>query len=222
VKRSLIVGTTLATAVFIVLAIVTSMNATDGVNTSVESAVYGIRADWLTAVMRSMTFLGEWYSLGPAAILILLVPRWRTVAIPAVASLAVSAVLNIVLKTLFAVPRPTGHRLIEESGFGFPSGHAQSSAGFVGVLVVAALRAGFRAVYRHLVAVLAWAFILLVGLSRVYLGVHSPVDVLAGFALGAAGAWLVVALFDWFARGRFGRSRLARGRVRTHDSASAA
>jgi len=81
-------------------------------------------------------------------------------------------------KSVFQVPRPEGVALVEASGYSFPSGHAMGSLGFFGSL---ALLVGQRVVW-----VVSGAMVFLIGLSRVYLGVHYPLDVITGWAVGGA------------------------------------
>jgi membrane protein DedA with SNARE-associated domain/membrane-associated phospholipid phosphatase len=105
------------------------------------------------------------------------------------AAVAGSAFLNHVLKGLFERPRPHfEHPLLVESSFSFPSGHAMESFvvyGMLAYLAVLALRS-----WESRVAVVfeAALLVVLIGFSRIYLGVHYFSDVLAGYAAG--GVWL--------------------------------
>ncbi|MGY2893241.1 phosphatase PAP2 family protein [Deinococcus sp. UYEF24] len=104
-----------------------------------------------------------------------------------------AALLNVALKLVFARARPQVIPwLWEEGDASFPSGHA-SMAAALAVTLTALL---WRTPYRWMSAVLGVVYVALMGVSRVYLGVHYPTDVLAGWALGLAWAG-GVALVLW-------------------------
>lgn len=103
-----------------------------------------------------------------------------------------SALLNLGAKQLFARERPSlWESIAPESTFSFPSGHAMGSITLAAVLVLLA----WHTRCRWWVTLPMAAFTLMVGLSRVYLGVHYPSDILAGWAVAIAwtvGAYLLV------------------------------
>lgn len=106
--------------------------------------------------------------------------------------LAGAAILNFILKLFFRRARPDIFAAIPQTGYSFPSGHAMVSLPFYGYLGYVAGR--FTATRRmwFLWMGAALALVVAIGLSRIYLGVHFPSDVLAGFLAGAA--WLTVCI----------------------------
>lgn len=99
-----------------------------------------------------------------------------------------AASISWLLKVLVDRPRPMlWPRLVRDYGASFPSGHSVYAAGFAALFILLC----WRTKWRYTVSGLALAWMLLMGLSRVYLGVHYPSDVLAGWALGWGWVFLV-------------------------------
>jgi undecaprenyl-diphosphatase len=143
--------------------------------------------------------LGYQWGLIPAdtliVLLLLALRRWREASFAFLAFVG-SALLNIGAKHFFQRQRPSlWESIAPESTFSFPSGHAMGSMTLAAVLVALA----WQTRWRWPVTIAAGAFVALVGLSRVYLGVHYPSDILAGWC--AALAW-VMGLYLVLFRGR--------------------
>ena len=117
--------------------------------------------------------------------------RWREATFAGV-SLGGSALLNMATKQFFQRDRPAlWESIAPEHTFSFPSGHAMGSATLAMVVVLLC----WHTRWRWLAVALATLFALLVGASRIYLGVHYPSDILGGFAAGIAwvsGVYLVL------------------------------
>lgn len=150
-------------------------------------------------VFVAVSKLGYLYGVVPFDIALVLVltglRRFREATFAAVA-LGGAALLNLATKQLFARDRPTLWESISpETTFSFPSGHAMGSATLACVLI--ALAWGTR--WRLPVLAVAGTFAFAVGASRVYLGVHYPSDILAGWA--AATAWALAAYLVVFRGG---------------------
>ena len=148
--------------------------------------------DWLNEPMRLVTALGYYYVVVPllAVSIVLLYRRgWRLSAVLLAVSTGGSVVLTTVLKGVFQRARPelfdSGY---QASFYSFPSGHATVAVGFYGMLTVI-LAYRLRGSARWAVAVTGLLVVLLIGFSRLYLGVHYPTDVLAGYL--SALLWLV-------------------------------
>lgn len=161
---------------------------------------------WLQHVMIDLTALGSTSVLTlivMLAVSYLLAIRRRLVALVLVASVAGGALLNVFLKMSFARPRPdlVAH-LVKETTMSFPSGHSANSAVIYLTLAILLASTQIRSRVRWLIIICALLITMIIGLSRVYLGVHWPSDVVAGWVVGAT--W---ALFCWFVMARV-RDRL--------------
>jgi undecaprenyl-diphosphatase len=95
---------------------------------------------------------------------------------------------DVLLKGLFQRVRPDINRLVEVSGYSFPSGHAMVSIAFYGMIAYMFFLNSKTTFYKIIVPILLTILIFIIGISRIYLGVHYPSDVIAGFASG--GLWL--------------------------------
>ena len=93
------------------------------------------------------------------------------------------ASLNQILKEIFQRERPIGYRLIEMTGYSFPSGHAMVSMAFYGLLIYIIKRLVKNKKLKNLLISLNVIIIILVGISRIYLGVHYFSDVIAGYSI---------------------------------------
>lgn len=154
------------------------------------------REPWLTAGMQVVTWLGSAAVLVPVLLVLGLVARrvrgtWRP-AVFLVAALGGASASSAVVKLLVARPRPTSDALVAALGYAFPSGHSTAAAaGWLAAALVAGSLGRSFGLRVSLVAA-ALPVVVLVGVSRVYLGVHAATDVLGGWALG--GLWLAVVL----------------------------
>jgi len=147
---------------------------------------------WLTLPMKFFSFLGteEFYML------VLPVLYWcinSSLGIQVAFILMVSGGVNEAFKMAFHGPRPYWYSsqvkgLAAETSFGVPSGHAQNAISVWGIMA-----AGIRKWWAWLVAAL---IIFLIGLSRLYLGVHFPHDVLLGWLIGGLLLWLMVRFWN--------------------------
>ena len=129
----------------------------------------------------------------------LAIRRWADAVFLAVSALA--PVVNLGLKELVERPRPDMDLwLVMETGFSFPSGHSVFAASFLGALIWVTGRPGIldsRPTVRRVTQAVLLLLILAVGFSRVYLGVHWPSDVIAGFLFGSLYLLLLVLVRHW-------------------------
>ena len=148
--------------------------------------------EWLEVPMRLITALGYYWVVLPlliAAVFAFYLKGWRLSATLLLVSTGGGTLLTGVLKAVFGRARPelfdTGYTA---SFYSFPSGHAAVAAGFYGTLTLI-LAYRLRGFARWTVVACGVLLVLLIGFSRLYLGVHYPTDVLAGFL--AAPLWVI-------------------------------
>lgn len=157
------------------------------------------RAGWDVFFVR-ISAIGYLYGVVPFDIvLILVLALRRRLSEGLFTGIAIigSALLNLGAKQLFARERPSlWESIAPESSFSFPSGHAMGSMTLACVLVLLA----WHTRWRWPVLAAAAMFVALVGLSRIYLGVHYPSDILAGWA--AAVTWCAAIYLLVFPHGR--------------------
>ena len=169
--------------------------------TGFESWVYAESTEHmsplLTSCVKAITHLGDTITVLLVCLVLFVVPPLRrNYALPVALSTIVAAILNIVLKQMFARQRPDILALVTETSYSFPSGHAMISMAMYGAIVFLAWRYMRSLQAKILTTVIFAVLVAAIGFSRVYLGVHYATDVVAGWCLGLAIALGVVFLFD--------------------------
>lgn len=100
-------------------------------------------------------------------------------------SIGISYVANAVLKSIFTRTRPLKYMIINQSGYSFPSGHSMVSMSFYTTMTYIILEKIKNPILRKIVWILNFIIVFSIGYSRIYLGVHWPTDILAGFLMGS-------------------------------------
>ncbi len=98
-------------------------------------------------------------------------------------NLVIITILNQLLKRILQRPRPTEYRIIEETGYSFPSGHSMISMAFYGYLIYLIYKYVKNKYIKWISIILLSILICVIGISRIYLGVHYTSDVLGGFLI---------------------------------------
>lgn len=135
----------------------------------------------LTPVMRLITQFGGTILMIVWALASLVLIKNKRIAISVVSNLVLIALLNNILKLIVRRARPTGFRLIAETGYSFPSGHSMVSMAFYGYLIYLIYKNVRNKKLRWTLIACFSLLILIIGMSRIYLGVHYTSDVFAGF-----------------------------------------
>ena len=154
---------------------------------AISVALASLRSPLMTNFFTVLTTLASPPALIFFSLLLILLIREQKYWTPILANLSISVFLNLGLKDVFMRVRPTEvSQLVLETNFSFPSGHAMAAMCFYGFIIYLLARSPRLRRFKKSLSVALGALIALIGLSRVYLGVHYTGDVLAGYAIGAA------------------------------------
>lgn len=150
--------------------------------------VQPLRTPFMTGFMRTVTWMGSWYFLLPAYMLLMLWFKfYRKRARVSMEILAIgitSTVIMFTIKEIFKRQRPLDPLLHAVPGFSFPSGHSFSSFTFFGLLIyIIADARELSLPMKWLGSILCLLMASIIAISRVYLKVHYPSDIIAGFFL---------------------------------------
>ena len=140
-------------------------------------------SDFATPIAKFITNFGGAMFLVIATITLFIVIKNKKIGISILANVAIITVLNQLLKGILQRPRPTEYRIIEETGYSFPSGHSMVSMAFYGYFIYLIYKYVKNKYVKWISIVLLSLLICLIGISRIYLGVHYTSDVLGGFLI---------------------------------------
>ena len=156
-----------------------------------------LKSTYLTSIMRVITALSNVQIMIGLAIILLLCLIWkRKESIYIIVTLGCSTIINLIFKNIIARERPDHLRLIEETGYSFPSGHAMGSMAFYGSLIVIIKNSKLAKKYKYIINILLGLLIFLIGISRIYLGVHYPSDIIGGWFIG----FILLNILDYIVR----------------------
>ena len=147
-------------------------------------------SDFVTPIAKFITNFGGAVFLSIATIALLLLIKNKKIGLSIFSNIVIITILNQLLKRILRRPRPTEFRIVEETGYSFPSGHSMVSMAFYGYLIYLIYRYIKNKYIKWSLIVLLSILICLIGISRIYLGVHYTSDVLGGFLLSIS--YLVV------------------------------
>ncbi|RFM27040.1 phosphatase PAP2 family protein [Deminuibacter soli] len=152
----------------------------------------------LTRQVQRITFLGSGTVLAPAYLLIaliLLLQKRKQLAAALIAIAGSSMLLNVILKNIYQRSRPALAHLDAVQGYSFPSGHSMGAFTFCGLIIFVIWKSRVPRWLQLISAILLSLLAILIGCSRIYLGVHFASDVLAGFFVTVL--WLSLCFMLW-------------------------
>lgn len=178
----------------LIIFIVILENIFDAEIVTFDTTIYNVislsKTNAVTNILNIITQFGSAGFLILITILSFIVIKNKKISICIALNLVSIGALNQILKRIIQRPRPEGFRLIEETGYSFPSGHSMASMAFYGLIIYFVFKYVKNKNAKIIICTFLSLLVLLIGISRIYLGVHYASDVIAGFVISVA--YLVV------------------------------
>ena len=138
-------------------------------------------SDFTTPIAKFITNFGGAIFLIILTVVLVILIKNKKIGLSIFSNLVIITALNQLLKRVLQRPRPTEYRIIEETGYSFPSGHSMVSMAFYGYLIYLIYKYVKNKYIKWISIVLLSLLICSIGISRIFLGVHYTSDVLGGF-----------------------------------------
>lgn len=162
-----------------------------------DDFIYGLvtlgKCDFVTSFFKFITFFASEIAIILVSLIVFL--KNRNFGVAVLINTLFILILNISLKLIFMRERPLELMIITEDGYSFPSGHAMAALGFYGFIIYLICTSNSKKFIKIVFSILLGLLIFLIGVSRIYLGVHYASDVLAGFLISGAYLILYVTVF---------------------------
>lgn len=166
---------------FVIMAILVQTKHTSAFDQVVYTSIIALRSEAMTVVMQNISHLA---SGGAVIFFFVALLLWRKrIGLFFIVFMGTNSLIGQMFKHLFLRPRPNILRLIEIGGYSFPSAHALTAMAMYGFLIYCLAQRKQKHFISYGLMVVFTCIILLVGVSRIYLGVHYPSDVIAGYLL---------------------------------------
>lgn len=180
-KQWCILAICLIVFLFILLSVLN--NKITAFDTNIYNAIIIVKKDVFTNILKVITEFGSAKILIIISLASLIILKNKRIGIAICTNLASIGLLNQILKNIIQRPRPEGIRIVEESGYSFPSGHSMASMAFYGLIIYFIFKFVKNKTARNTICVVLSTLIFFIGISRIYLGVHYASDVFAGFLI---------------------------------------
>lgn len=156
----------------------------NAIDETIYNLIFKLLSTPTTFIMTFISHLGSATILILICIILYILLKDKKMALIIMLNLAIVYLLNVIIKMIIARPRPDILRLVYETGYSFPSGHAMVATGFYGFLIYIANKKIKNKALRRCITFLLTLLIFLIGISRIYLGVHYATDIIGAFIIG--------------------------------------
>ena len=172
-----------ALAIFILFTVLVITNNIAWFDDPVYNFLHAMFQDKTTIFFLIITSLSSPFVLIVMSLLLLITNKDHKLSFLVILNLLLSTIGNTILKLIFLRERPSDFPLIQESGYSYPSGHSMISMAYYGFLIYIVWQTDWSKKAKIIFSICLGLIIFLIGCSRIYLRVHYPSDVVAGFAI---------------------------------------
>lgn len=169
--------------IFATMVVMLLTNNVTGLDNSIYNIIISSKSDAMTTFMTIITMMCNTEFIIVATLLLVLLIKNKKMGGMIASNVVLCSVINTIIKHIFLRPRPVGIKLIEQGGYSFPSGHSMMAVAFYGLLIYIIWNTKWRNVWKIFTTTLLVILILLIGISRIYVGVHFASDVIAGLSI---------------------------------------
>ena len=188
-------------AITAILAIVVTINVKNGRILELDLNIYkffseNIINDKLTPIVKVITHIGGAKIVFVLTILAIILIKGLKNKLFLLTGIVGTAGLNVVLKHIVQRERPNINRLIPEKGYSFPSGHSMMSMAFYGMLIFLIFKYVKNTALKWTLIVILTILLSTIGITRIYLGVHYPSDVIGGFLVSLTYLFILTEIYN--------------------------
>lgn len=188
-------------AITAILAIVITVNVKNGRILELDLNIYkffseNIINDKLTPIVKVITHIGGAKIVFVLTVLAIILIKGLKNKLFLLTGIVGTAGLNVVLKHIVQRERPNINRLIPEKGYSFPSGHSMMSMAFYGMLIFLIFKYVKNTALKWTLIVILTILLSTIGITRIYLGVHYPSDVIGGFLVSLTYLFILTEIYN--------------------------
>ena len=200
-KQTYLMKGSFALLLFVILGYIVKFypNMLNGFDQPIQTAIRGDLPVSLTFLFKTITHLIDIPVIITWVLIVAFIfyrKQWKLESYLMLSNLTLAGILIVTFKNIYQRPRPEIVHLVEEKGFSFPSGHSLAVTLMVGSLIVILSQRIKNTTWRKVVQIGLGIYLVSVLVSRIYLGVHYPSDVIASLCVGLGVLFMEFPFYD--------------------------
>ena len=168
--------------VFIFISLCVYFNLTSSFDLTIYNFIISFKNEFLTNFFKFITLFGGEYIILLITFSFLFIKN-KKFFLSLFIDMILIVLFNYFLKLIFLRERPIDLMIINETGYSYPSGHSMVAVSFYGFILFLIWKMNIKKIYKYLLSFVIVLLIILIGISRIYLGVHFPSDVIGGYSI---------------------------------------